>query len=444
MLGTEHAQPARSGGAVLTDEQRYLGRAVLDSIWGSNAWCFRKVESVELIEGERTRRRVSVDCMPPPDRHLAFEPAERRRKWRSPQGPGMVPLGFVSKGVVRNLDTAGASGETLPVLGREDNGELSLCAIAYQYEREVGDISASEYEHLRAIVFGAPKEAAQAVSLLFPTTDEESGEIEFHGISGPLIDLARDLAANFLLVVLVPRDLVGTRTVLKYSFDWTAEFGRRRPLNSARVAAGYGSQQLELGVGDPNWAASYHLEVRVQSPLVARELSLPPADTVSDAAGRETGSGTLVHASASYPEGPPPIRIATLKVGVEATSIRLVAILVSVFTATVFQLEQHLPGARSALLAAPDGAVAILLAVPAVAVALLAGVGESHLSASLLRPLRVITLWCAALLALAGASLVGHLHEPWISGLWAAGAWSTTVFAVALLVPVVFGRRQMF
>lgn len=429
------------GCAVLTDEQRNLGRAVLDSIWGSSEWCFRKVESVQLIEGERTRRRVSLDCMPPPDRHLAFEPAERNR-WRSPRGPGMVPLGFISKGVVKNLDTTGGDGATLPVLGRDDNGELSLYALAYQYEREVGVISAEEYEHLWAIVFEAPKKAALAASLLFPTTDQESGEIEFHGISGPLIDLARDLAANFLFVVLVPRDLVGTRTVLKYSFDWTAEFGRR-PLNSALVAAGYGTQALELGVGDPSWAASYHLEVRVQSPLVARKLSLPPADTSSDAAGSETGWGTLIHASASYPEGPPPTRIAALGVAVEATSIRLVAILVSLFTAVVFQLEQHLPGARDALLAAPDGAVAILLAAPAVAVVLLARVGESHLSASLLRPLRAITLWCAALLALASASLVGQLHEPWISRLWTTGAWSTTFFAVALLVPVVFGRRQM-
>jgi hypothetical protein len=355
----------------------------------------------------------------------------------------MVPLGFVSKGVVRNLDTAGPDGTTLPVLGRDDNGELSLYALAYQYEREVGAISTTEYEHLRAIVFGSPKEATQAASLLFPAADQESGEVEFQGISGPLIDLALDLAANFLFVVLVPRELVGTRTVLKYSFDWTAEF-ERRLWNSARVSAGYGTQPQELAVGDLSWAASYHLEVRVQSPLVARELSLPPADTNSDAARHETGRGTLIHASGEYPEGPPMARTATLRVGVEATSIRLVALLVSIFTATVFQLEQHLPGTREALLEAPDGAVAILLAAPAVAVALLAGVGESHLSASLLRPLRAATLLCAALLALASASLVGHLHEPWISRLWTGGAWVTTVLAVLLLLPAALGRRQMF
>lgn len=347
----------------------------------------------------------------------------------------MVPLAFVAKGVVRNLDTVGPDGQTMAVLGREENGELAFAALAYQYERELGTVTSAVQDELRAIVFGRPAEAEAAVLRLFPTT-AETDEIEFGGVSGPLIDLALDLARNFLLVALVPRQFVGTRVVVKFSFDWTALLSPVGLSASLLASAGYRKPAFRLDVGDPSWAASYHLEVRVQAPLTARSLQLPPADVDEEPAGTAKGGDTLIHASASYLDGPPPDREAILRVGVEPTSIRLVAILVALFTATVFQLAWWLDGAREALLDAPDGAVAILLAAPAVGIALLVGAGESHLAASLLRPLRVITLACAVLLALASASLVGHLHEPWLSRLWCGAAWASAAVAAFLLLPV--------
>ena len=349
----------------------------------------------------------------------------------------MVPLAFVAKGVVRNLDTEGPDGRSLPVLGRDENGEIAFAALAYQYERELGRITPDVCEELRRIVFCDPEDAIAAVVRLFPTSAAETDEIEFGGVSGPLIDLAVDLARNFLLVVLVPPELVGTRTVVKFSFDWTSLRSPVGFLWSLLASAGYRAQPFRLDVGDPSWAASYHLEVRVQPPLVARSLRLPPADVGEAPAGSATGTDTLIHASAAYPYGPPSDREAMLHVGVEPTSIRLVAILVSLFTAAVFQMALWLEGARDALLDAPDGAVAILLAVPAVGIALLVGVGESHLAASLLRPLRWITLGSAVLLVVASASLVGHLHEPWMGWLWSGAAWLSTGVATFLTCPVI-------
>ncbi|WP_367918358.1 hypothetical protein [Nocardioides ginsengisoli] len=394
---------------------------------------------MELLEGERARRRVSLDCMPPPEPQLAYERAERLRRWRRPKGAAMVPLAFVAKGVVRNLDTEGPDGQSLPVLGREENGELALAALACQFERELGPIAKDVYPYLEQIVFGSPEEAVAAVTGLSPTAGAETDDVEFEGVSGPLIDLAFDLARSFLLVVLVPRDLVGTRTVLKFSFDWTASRTPAGIFTGVLASAGYRTQPFALDVGDPSWAASYHLDVRVQAPLQARSLSLPSADDGEASAGGDKGLGTLIHASASYPYSPPPDREATLQVGVEAASIRLVAILVSLFTASVFQLALWLDGARDALLEAPDGAVAVLLAAPAVGIALLAGAGESHLAAALLRPLRWITLSCAALLAVASATLVGHLHEPWLTWFWIGSAWLAAAFATYLTVPVIHG-----
>lgn len=53
-----------------------------------------------------------------------------------------------------------------------------------------------------------------------------------------------------------------------------------------------------------------------------------------------------------------------------------------------------------------------------------------------LRPLRVVVLACAALLVAAAASLVGWLHDPYMSWLWGAGAWTTTAMSVVMLVPI--------
>lgn len=349
----------------------------------------------------------------------------------------MVPLALIAKGDVRDLDTSGPDGTPLPVLTKEENGALSYLALVYQMTREIGPLDEGTLAQLWAIVFSPPDEAAFITGLMLPRGATADAIADDSGLSGQLIDLLRDLSQNFLLVVLVPQALVGTRTVLKYSFDWTAEPTNKSLIRDALAGGGYTSREFDLDVGDPAWAASYHLEVRVQPPLVAKELCLPPLEKGGEPASRASGAGTLVHGSASYRDAPVVDRTATLLVRVEARSTRMVAILVSLFTAVVFLSEQNLHGAQDALLAANDGAVAILLSVPAVAIALLAGVGESRLAASVLRPVRAATLSCAGLLAIGSATLVGHLREPYISHFWHWGSVFASAVATFLFIPVI-------
>jgi hypothetical protein len=120
---------------------------------------------------------------------------------------------------------------------------------------------------------------------------------------------------------------------------------------------------------------------------------------------------------------------ASLELLVPRGGLRSVALLTGLFTAATFTLERLLPGAHQALLRAPDGAVAILLALPAVALALLARPGENTIAAHILLPLRWAVLACAGLLGVAAASLVGVLHEPYVSLLW----WFGVVFSLLVL-----------
>ena len=149
----------------------------------------------------------------------------------------------------------------------------------------------------------------------------------------------------------------------------------------------------------------------------------------------------IAHAVASFSE--PPAEPAQVEFFVTNGGLRAVAAVVAIVSAVVFWLERTLPGGHEALLDAPEGAVALLLAVPAVATALLARPNENDLTARLLIPLRALVLTCSAFLAAGAASLVGYLHEPYMSALWWLGAGFTAAVSLYMLGGYgVSARRQ--
>lgn len=461
---------------MLTRSEHETGRAIAEAVWGSQIWCHRKVDSLRLLEGDRGRRRVSLDCTPPPEPGLTYGVPSRRRFRRHEPGPIRLPVAMISKGAMRDLDATLGDGTPVPVLGRQENGELAYLALAYALQRVLGDLPRPLARVLERIVREDSRSARRLANALV-----REGSVGGQQILDPSVvpegvkDLILDLASNFLLVLVLPAECVGTRTVVKYSFHWrsippTRTRSRRvdstaatlEPADSGAVSyvrgrtrrgwrtfrrrirdvrerwatgLGYGTALFELEAGDPSWASSYHLEVHAPVSLACERLALPAPYQGAAAAGVDNQIGTVAHAYAAYPESPPPRPTAKLSLGVPLQGLRQITLLVTAFTALVFQLEEHLPGARQALLAAPDGAVAILLAVPAVVIALMVRFDENRLATVLLRPLRVVVLGCAALLVSAAASLVGWLHEPYIAWLWAVGAWSSTAAFLVMLVP---------
>lgn len=412
------------------------GRAIADALYLGSTWRHRKVESLRLMEGERGRRRVSLDCTPPPEPALAYDAAERAVPTIDDvDGPVMVPLAMISKGALRHFDVTDSAGAPLPILSRSENAWVALSVLLNELNPPAEVEMPKLHEALWTVVQGPPEAASRMVErLLANGVVDGSRVLDLNTVSTFAEGLLYDLAENFLLIALVPSDKAGQRLLLKYSSHWRTILGGGRVglRNRLLAAAGFGAAPVDLQVEGAADAASYHLEVHAPPGLQCSGLSLPADGGGLGAEQPDTTTDVVAHAVGSYTAVP--ADPARLKLAVPTSGLRSVAVLTGLFTAATFVLEETLPGARPALLDAGDGAVAVLLAAPAVALALLARPGENALASHLLAPLRWLVLAYAALLIGGAASLVGRLHEPYISVLWRGGAILTTVLTLCLMV----------
>ena len=398
-----------------------LGEVVSRLLSTADSWRHRKVESLRLLDGDSGRRKVSVDCTP--DSTLS-----------SPNGHRiMVPLALISKRPMKDFDIVDGASFPLPTLGRTDDGFLAWSAICFQIRHDLStELPDGLVEALHDVVHGTPDKAtATAVDVLL--NGEQLFGIDPNRILDQTGYLLLDLASKFMLTCLLPTGAKTERQILKYSYHWRIQSNDPVTLRSrCRVALGLEDANYYLAVGGASDAASYHLEVHAPPGLTATRLELPTGSSF-EPSRIDSDGGSVVHATAVYPEGPES-EDAELGLSVPLRGIRTATLIVSVYTATVFILERILPGAQDALLDAADGAVALLLVVPAAYSAFLARSNENALVSQILLPLRVTMLLCSALLLAAAASLVGHLHEPWLTILWSAGAVLSVPAAAAQLV----------
>src|SRR5699024_7926833 len=130
-------------------------RAVAEAVLGWQVWSHRRVESLRLLEGRRGRRRISLDCTPPPEPALAYEAAERSNSQiEDVRGPLMIPLAIFAKQAMRDLDVVDTSGEAVPILGLQENGILAWSALVHAVGHELeGTMDASIIEMLHDIAF---------------------------------------------------------------------------------------------------------------------------------------------------------------------------------------------------------------------------------------------------------------------------------------------------
>ncbi|MGY1985389.1 hypothetical protein ACI792_04110 [Blastococcus sp. SYSU DS0669] len=395
------------------------------------------MDSLRLLEGERGRRRVSLDCTPPPEPGLAAEASERvLPSIEFVKGQVLVPIAMISKAVMRSLDVSDSGGASLPVANTAQNGEVAWAALCHALSQVTDPLPGQLVKSLAEIAQGAPAAAAlQAEDLL--STGQVDGVQVFdpQAVPAAVGDLVRDLADNFLMLVLLPANDVGTRQILKYSFHWrSVPEANTTWLNRVLTAFGFSSAEYSLEAHGASWAASYHLEVHAPPGLTSTGLELPPREAGGAPAGQDLTVDPVAHVHGSYPDQPPLEPRARLQLAVPFPGLRATALLVSLFSAVIFVLEQVLPGAPEALRDAGDGAAALLLAAPAIVLALLSRSGENILEARLLFPLRAVVLGCALLLTAAAGSVVGQLHEPYFNLLWCLGAWSTSAATLLLLL----------
>lgn len=181
-----------------------------------SAWIKRRVETIELLTREETRRRVSIDFVLDKDSHDSL---------MTDQGV-VVPIALLTKEPRRNFDLHDESNRSLPALGRPDNGLLSSVALmalalralsnALEPDEMPEDALATLGSGIEQIVTRSPGEAREALVELYERTSEDRSYAPIWE-SPEFEEVASSLAEHYVLFAVLASG-GPTRRVLKYSY----------------------------------------------------------------------------------------------------------------------------------------------------------------------------------------------------------------------------------
>lgn len=420
----------RGGVAGQSFADQRVGEALLDAAAAWREWCFRRVDSIHPDIGERGRVRHSMDCIPPPDPWLAYEPGQRRHtRFSRVKGHVIVPLVFISKGPMRELDAFDNEGRPMPLLGIGENVQLAVAMLECALRRQGVAPSEELRDTLSAIagpaVPGGPAPRAVAEALVQGRRLSDGRVFWKHDIDREVQRSIREFADSFLLCGLIPAEQSGRRQVLKLAFHWRVEPGPAestltgrlsRPVRRLFAGLRAVARSIELPMNAPSDARSYHLEFQTPAELDCGELRLPAAEGGPPAAALVDGTGQPVaHVHAHYDL--PPLESARAKLVTPRRGPWMHAFLASLTTALFFVLGGLLPGGMGALQTS-GAADALLLAIAAVVIARAAGRRESALSAWSLGPLRFTLFVHSATLSAWAAAVALGLEPPWFRSAW--------------------------
>lgn len=421
--------------------------------------------------------RTSIDCTIPDDSRLAYQGSNTQVA---------IPLALLAKRPMRDLDVRDDAGAHLLVLGASENAaiavEMVLYALNFDGVVTQGDPLPDGLRTALEDIVRGPAEPTRLAGIL-PKV-ETSGVIGSHRAAERLLfegfwagrqvltpdevervspstkAMLLDLAKNFLLVVVVPRDRVAERQVLKFAYYWHVDHRPHADVNEIAswrkvITGSFGFEAIgiQLPVGGIGDAASYHLEVHTPRELVSEGLVLPIWSRSTEGIFDETVT-PVAHAHGSYPVrddddedsvlGPS----AWLSLGVTRRGTKSIALLMATFTFVFFLLGITLDGGLAQLRGEgnPDGAVdpsALLLTLPAVVVGLLVTNQEHSIASVLLLPIRAASILCSGLLVAAAASLTFQLRDPYLVALWNVSlAISGLLFFGIIAGEVVRARRS--
>lgn len=228
-------------------------------------WINRRVETIELLSHEETRRRVSID----------FTLSDQQLDDLS-IGEGIaVPISVLTKEARRNFDLRDESGRAVPVLGKQQNGELAHVALMSGAVNALpSDLTPDVFEllaaDLRQIVFAPPTAAADALGVFIGSA--EAGDRWRTAIweDDTCRLLLTALWSNYaLFAVLAPGG--PNRRILKYSYGEDFDLGRASegirerlaPRELARRARRPDRARFIVECPGAWRAASFHVEIAV-------------------------------------------------------------------------------------------------------------------------------------------------------------------------------------
>lgn len=283
------------------------GFACIPLIADPKAWINRRVETVEMLSHEETRRRVSIDFTLDDDMLKALTISD-----------GVVaPISVLTKERRRNFDLRDESGRALPVLGKEQNAELAQIAlVGAAFDALPTTPPDAEFEiiaaDLRQVVVGSPPEAQEALATLFEAAAAGDQWREAIVADSTCLSLLDALWQNYVLFAVLPEG-GANRRVLKYGygegFGFTTDDVRwRHRLHPARLAKGISRpDRREFVVECPGaWRArSFHAEI-----AIPEELRIEAADQITSARRRpyrrrHFATAPSMRASAAAEKSPP-------------------------------------------------------------------------------------------------------------------------------------------
>lgn len=398
--------------------------AVYFKLLVDDRWVHRQVDSLRLDSEGYTRRHVSLDVTVPDRIVRNGEQA-------------FLPLGVLRKRVIQRFDVT-YEGDSLPVLTSGENGEITTAFIDHLV-RGVGFPS----EHARKVraalqkvvkYDGADrggenplKTAQEALRAALRDVPKMSVDAQTH--ARLLVSYAELFAENFLLVVVIPAELISQRVVFKYSLD--QPFKVDNPWSSvSSLAFSYTPASC--------WSnTSYHVEIDLPSSLaiveVAQEPSSPEFSESTRMAARQgiANSPSLggsrshvvlttqhvveenIELSVTTVPGPHGIRRFTGWAAAIVLALVLASIparLCNVVVADTFTI--------------PSSVAPVVLVGPALLLSWIGRSREHDLVSNLLLPLRGVLMACSLVLVLL-AALAAVPVEPWV--------WHTTWWAIYLL-----------
>jgi len=374
-----------------------------------------------------------LDLVVPDNPSLAYAPEERLIPLDEGSSALVVPIGLMAKKTLRDFDVT-LDGKPLSVLTSRENGKACTAAVVSRFTCP-DDLEALSADVERVVTASVGPEQPRTGMVL---RRHDSEALSTFGEA-----LLSSLEESFLLMILIPREKAGQRVVVKFSYHWDRVLSRQRtkhPLLSLakelstgwRPATGSEPMRLEVDLDGPDDAESYHLEFHAPPSLVFTQMTLPGTPPLHFGPGDGDPDMQVIQGHRRYDTST--TEPAVLYVAGTNSGPRMVALVVTLYTAVVFLASLFFPGAFSEWVRKGSQVTSLLMAVPAAAVAALNRPQENSLAAYFWRPLRSLVMLCAALLMCGAAALaVGWRWRPvWYIQWSLTGGGSLLAFLVIL------------
>ena len=389
---------------------------------GSQSWIHRRVDTLKLGAEGQTRRSVSLDLTLP--RELAIPGSK---------GKVLVPMALITKGRLRDLDTT-EGGTSLPTLGQQDNGSLAcdlLQALAPDWLASNSGWAAGCANHIDNLV-NAPASDTAAVESFdswLESVQDARGASDDPDLT-VFAGLARQLASHFLLVVEANQEIIGARTILKYSHD----------LNDPAASGRAETVSIYLEIPDFGFAASQHIEIHVPAGLAIDSMYLVevdpsdrPVDVDFDDTRRERTIGHVALSPASrFSTGELRVDVVPARQGIYAfTSVAVPVVFLMAAVAWLDKLD--ILQIVSPAFSIPSPSASLFLVGPAILLSWMARNPEHNLTGQLLARLRrMLMLTAGSLVLMAGAAAVPLAPLAW-EVLWIVVGLTQTITCIWLL-----------